>query len=40
MQIPKLDIAQAAGIAEFNDAMKEVERTLFGSQDYAIIAKK
>ncbi len=40
VQIPKLDIAQAAGIAEFNDAMKEVERTLFGSQDYAIIAKK
>lgn len=40
VQIPELDLLQAQGIAEFNQAMKEVERTLFGSQDYAVIAKK
>ncbi|MDE7310209.1 MAG: methyltransferase domain-containing protein [Eubacterium sp.] len=40
VQIPELDIAQAKGIAEFNDAMKKVERSLYGSQDYAIVARK
>lgn len=40
VQIPRLDIEQAKGIEAFNHAMKEVERSLYGSQDYAIVARK
>lgn len=40
VKIPALEIEQAHNIESFNAAMQEVERTLYGSQDYAIIAKK
>lgn len=39
-QIPKLQIEGAAGIEKFNQAMEKAEEMLFGSQDYAIAAKK
>ncbi len=39
-QIPKLQIQGAAGIEEFNQAMEKAGEMLFGSQDYAIVAKK
>ena len=38
--IPKLEGSNNQNLNEFNDAMKIVSETLFGSQDYAIIAKK
>ncbi|MSS64498.1 class I SAM-dependent methyltransferase [Velocimicrobium porci] len=40
IEIPKLMIDRCDNIEEFNKAMKQVEMELFGSQDYAIIAKK
>ena len=38
-KIPKLD-SQAGNVTEFNEAMERVENLLYGSQDYAIIARK
>ncbi len=40
VKIPELTIENSEQIYVFNDAMKEVEKTLFGSQDYAVIARK
>lgn len=40
VKIPKLEIHNANGIEEFNQAMHEIEQLLYGSQDYAVIAKK
>lgn len=38
--IPEIKISDAEGIESFNEAMKIVSNTLFGSQDYAIIARR
>lgn len=38
--IPRLQIENAEHMEQFNDAMGEVERMLFGSQDYAVVAKR
>lgn len=40
VSIPKLEGQNIENINEFNEAMAIVSETLFGSQDYAIIAKK
>lgn len=40
VKIPELKIKDVEGIDRFNEAMREVEQTLYGSQDYAVIAKK
>ena len=40
VQIPALDMGEAAHTEEFNNSMKRVENALFGSQDYALIARK
>lgn len=40
VEIPALDACEKEQIEEFNSAMKKVENALFGSQDYALIAKK
>ena len=40
VSIPKLEGSNIENLQEFNDAMEIVSGTLFGSQDYAIIAKK
>lgn len=40
VEIPKLIGENIQNIKEFNDSMKVVSETLFGSQDYAIIARK
>ena len=40
VSIPKLESTNIANLEEFNSAMEIVSGTLFGSQDYAIIAKK
>lgn len=38
--IPELVAENVENLASFNEAMREVEKTLFGSQDYAVIARK
>lgn len=38
--IPLLQCPNMESVAEFNEAMKTVSKTLFGSQDYAIVARK
>jgi SAM-dependent methyltransferase len=40
MHIPDLKIKEADNLEEFNKSMRMVEEVLFGSQDYAIIAKR
>lgn len=40
VKIPTLNIEKIDNINEFNASMKEIEKLLFGSQDYAIVAKK
>ena len=40
VSIPKLESPDILNLEEFNNAMEIVSGTLFGSQDYAIIAKK
>jgi len=40
VEIPELVIENAENLEAFNMAMKTVEHTLFGSQDYAVIARK
>ena len=40
MEIPKLSGESIENIEAFNKSMEEVSRTLFGSQDYAIIGRK
>ena len=40
VSIPKLEGSNIKNLNEFNGAMEIVSETLFGSQDYAIIAKK
>lgn len=40
VQIPALDCDGAEQLEAFNDSMKRVENALFGSQDYALIARK
>jgi len=40
VSIPKLEGTNIQNVDEFNNAMEIVSGTLFGSQDYAIIAKK
>jgi len=40
VSIPKLESSTILNLEEFNNAMEIVSGTLFGSQDYAIIAKK
>lgn len=40
VEIPKLSGENIENIEAFNQSMEEVGRTLFGSQDYAIIGKK
>ena len=40
IKIPKIKLNDSENEQEFNKAMKIIQDTLFGSQDYAIIAKK
>lgn len=40
VEIPALEVCGMEHIEEFNSSMKKVENALFGSQDYALIAKK
>jgi len=40
VSIPKIESTNITNLEEFNRAMEIVSKTLFGSQDYAIIAKK
>ena len=40
IRIPELKSDKIENLADFNEAMQEVQRTLFGSQDYAVVAKK
>ncbi len=40
VKIPALDTKYDANMAAFNTAMQEVEHMLYGSQDYAIIARR
>ena len=40
MEIPKLTGENIENIEAFNRSMEEVSRTLFGSQDYAIVGRK
>lgn len=40
VKIPELKIVDVENLEMFNSAMSEVQNTLFGSQDYAIIARK
>lgn len=40
VEIPELELEHAENLKEFNAAMKAVENTLFGSQDYAVVARK
>ena len=39
-QIPQIHLQDDTETENFNKAMKVVSETLFGSQDYAIIAKR
>jgi O-antigen chain-terminating methyltransferase len=39
-KIPELHVTGAENLEEFNNGMKVVSNVLFGSQDYAIIARK
>lgn len=40
VEIPELKADHIENIGAFNKAMEEVQRTLFGSQDYAVVAQK
>lgn len=40
VSIPKLDLADMGNVEAFNESMQRVSEMLFGSQDYALIARK
>ena len=40
IRIPELKINENENLEDFNNAMQEIQKTLFGCQDYAIIAQR